>query len=218
VIAPGATIGILGGGQLGRMLAIAAAQMGYRVHIYAPDEELPAADVAAEATRAAYGDIAALDRFAAAVDVVTYEFENVDVAAVRHLMTRVPVRPGARVLEIAQDRLAEKDFVRGLGGRPAPYRAIDSLDALTHALASLGTPAILKTLRMGYDGKGQVRIDTPDGAAAARSASTTSPKTGTRAAFSRARPCPPPPASHRMRRKPGPSRRRSLPRSTMSAC
>jgi 5-(carboxyamino)imidazole ribonucleotide synthase len=167
VIAPGATIGILGGGQLGRMLAIAAAQMGYRVHIYAPDEELPAADVAAEATRAAYGDIAALDRFAAAVDVVTYEFENVDVAAVRHLMTRVPVRPGARVLEIAQDRLAEKDFVRGLGGRPAPYRAIDSLDALTHALASLGTPAILKTLRMGYDGKGQVRIDTPAGAAAA---------------------------------------------------
>jgi len=158
MIAPGSTIGILGGGQLGRMLSMAAAGMGYRVHVFAPDEEQPAADVSAEATRAAYDDPAALDRFAAAVDVVTYEFENVDVAAVRRLAERVPVRPGVRALEVSQDRLAEKDFVASLGGRPAPYRAVDSLTNLAIALADLGTPAILKTRRFGYDGKGQARL------------------------------------------------------------
>lgn len=170
MIPPGSTIGILGGGQLGRMLAIAAANMGYRVHVLAPEDELPAGDVAAEVTRTAYTDFAALDRFAASVDVVTYEFENVDVAAVTYLAERLPVRPGAKALEVSQDRLAEKDFVAGLGGRPAPYRAVSSLAELETALVELGTPALLKTRRMGYDGKGQVRIGDPSQAANAWSA------------------------------------------------
>ncbi len=167
MIAPGSTIGILGGGQLGRMLALAAANMGYRVHIYAPEAELPAGDVAAEVTRAAYDDGDALDAFAAAVDVVTYEFENVPVAAVARLAARVPVRPGVRALEIAQDRLAEKTFITGLGGTAAPFRAIDSEAGLVAALADIGTPAVLKTRRMGYDGKGQARIGCAGDAAAA---------------------------------------------------
>jgi len=159
MIPPGSTIGILGGGQLGRMLALAAASMGYRVHILAPEPELPAGDVAAEVTRADYTDRAALDAFAAAVDVVTFEFENIDVDAVRYLAERALVWPGANALEVAQDRLAEKTFVAGLGGRTAPYRSVASLDELRAALGTLGTPALLKTRRMGYDGKGQVRID-----------------------------------------------------------
>jgi 5-(carboxyamino)imidazole ribonucleotide synthase len=167
MIAPGSTIGILGGGQLGRMLALAAANMGYRVHVFAPETELPAGDVAAVVTRAAYDDTAALDAFAAAVDVVTYEFENVPVAAVARLAARVPVRPGARALDIAQDRLAEKTFITGLGGTPAPFRAVASEADLVAALAVIGTPAVLKTRRMGYDGKGQARIANPADAAAA---------------------------------------------------
>ncbi len=167
MIAPGSTIGILGGGQLGRMLALAAANMGFRVHVFAPEAELPAGDVAAEITRAAYDDTAALDAFAAAVDVVTYEFENVPVAAVERLAARVPVRPGARALDIAQDRLAEKTFITGVGGVPAPFRAVASEAELVTALTVIGTPAVLKTRRMGYDGKGQARIAAPDDAAAA---------------------------------------------------
>ena len=166
MIAPGSTIGILGGGQLGRMLALAAANMGYRVHIFAPEAELPAGDVAAEVTRAAYDDTAALDAFAASVDVVTYEFENVPVAAVERLAARVPVRPGANALEIAQDRLAEKQFIEALGGRTAPYCAVASEGELAAGLAAVGPRAILKTRRMGYDGKGQARIG-PGGSAAA---------------------------------------------------
>jgi 5-(carboxyamino)imidazole ribonucleotide synthase len=158
MIPPGATIGILGGGQLGRMLALAAANMGYRVHIFAPDAEQPAADVAAAATRADYGDAAALAAFARSVDVVTFEFENVDVAAVRALAALVPVHPGPASLEVAQDRLAEKQFVASLGGQPAPFAAVSSRADLDAALARIGTPAILKTRRMGYDGKGQARI------------------------------------------------------------
>lgn len=167
MIPPGSTIGILGGGQLGRMLALAAANMGYRVHVFAPEAELPAGDVAAEVTRAGYEDNAALDAFAAAVDVVTYEFENVPVAAVERLATRVPVRPGTRSLEIAQDRLAEKTFVTGLGGATAPFRAVDSAADLVTALAAIGTPAVLKTRRLGYDGKGQARLAVPGDAATA---------------------------------------------------
>lgn len=167
MIPPGATIGILGGGQLGRMLAIAAASMGYRVHIFAPEAEQPAADVAAVSTRAEYADRVALGRFAGAVDVVTYEFENVDVEAVRFVAERVPVRPGARSLEVSQDRLAEKEFVGHIGGRPAPWRAVDSREELDAALADLGAPAILKTRRMGYDGKGQARLKKPADADAA---------------------------------------------------
>ncbi len=175
VIPPGATIGILGGGQLGRMLALAAATLGYRVHVFAPEAEQPAADVAAVATRAEYGDTAALDAFAAAVDVVTYEFENVPVAAVAHLAARVPVRPGVAALDVAQDRLAEKTFVAGLGGATAPFRAADDLAGLRTALAAIGAPAILKTRRMGYDGKGQARIATADDAAAAWAATGGAP-------------------------------------------
>ena len=157
-IPPGATIGILGGGQLGRMIALAAAELGYRCHVYCPEPESPAADVAAVATVAAYDDRAALDAFARAVDVVTLEFENIPVATVEHLAKQVAVRPGADALRITQDRLLEKDFVRASGGGTADYRAVGSRSELAAALAALGTPAILKTRRFGYDGKGQTRI------------------------------------------------------------
>ncbi len=167
VIGPGATIGILGGGQLGRMLAIAAARLGYRCHIFAPEAESPAGDVSAALTRAGYDDVDALRHFAAAVDVVTLEFENVPVAAIKQLAALKPVRPGARALQVTQDRLAEKDFARGLALDTAPYRAVENEAELKAALAALGTPAILKTRRLGYDGKGQVRIATADMAKAA---------------------------------------------------
>jgi 5-(carboxyamino)imidazole ribonucleotide synthase len=155
---PGATIGIFGGGQLGRMLAMAAAQLGYRTHIFAPDAESPAADVSAAWTQAGYDDVAALDRFADAVDVITYEFENVPVEVVAHVAARKNVFPSADVLKIAQDRLAEKLFVQKLGGRTAPVASVDSEHDLDVAVAKIGTASILKTRRMGYDGKGQVRM------------------------------------------------------------
>ncbi len=167
LVPPGSTIGILGGGQLGRMLALAAAAMGYRVHVLAPEAELPAGDVSAQVTRAGYDDAAALGAFAAAVDVVTFEFENVPTAAVAALAALVPVHPGMRSLDIAQDRMTEKRFVEGLGGRPAPWRPVDCLADLEAAIADLGAPAILKTRRLGYDGKGQARMMAPDDAAAA---------------------------------------------------
>ncbi|WP_157215006.1 5-(carboxyamino)imidazole ribonucleotide synthase [Flavisphingomonas formosensis] len=166
-LAPGSTIGIVGGGQLGRMMAIAAAQLGYRCHIFAPEGEAPAIDVAAAATRAAYDDRDALARFAAAVDVVTYEFENIDAAPLAALAEQALVRPSVRALEVTQDRLFEKSFAAGQGGRPAPYRPVDCLEDLRAAIDALGTPAILKTRRMGYDGKGQARIASSDDAGAA---------------------------------------------------
>ncbi len=158
MLAPGSTIGILGGGQLGRMLGVAAAQLGYQVHIYAPDRESVAAAVAAHHTRAAWDDEPRLAAFAAGCAAVTIEFENVPVDTVRFLSGHVAVRPGAQALEIAQDRLTEKNFVTGLGGRPAPFAAVPDRAALGAALAEIGAPAILKTLRMGYDGKGQARL------------------------------------------------------------
>jgi 5-(carboxyamino)imidazole ribonucleotide synthase len=167
MIEPGATIGIIGGGQLGRMLALAAASMGYRVHVFAPEAELPAGDVAADVTRASYADTAALDGFAAAVDVVTFEFENIDTAAIARVAARVPVHPSAKSLEVAQDRVAEKRFVEALGGQPAAWAAVDSLADLDAAIALLGCPSVLKTRRLGYDGKGQARLTTPGDAAAA---------------------------------------------------
>jgi 5-(carboxyamino)imidazole ribonucleotide synthase len=167
MIEPGATIGIIGGGQLGRMLALAAASMGYRVHVFAPEAELPAGDVAADVTRASYADTAALDGFAAAVDVVTFEFENIDTAAIARVAARVPVHPSAKSLDVAQDRVAEKRFVEALGGRPAAWAAVDSLADLDAAIALLGCPCVLKTRRLGYDGKGQARLTTPGDAAAA---------------------------------------------------
>jgi len=165
---PGATVGILGGGQLGRMLAMAAAQLGYKCHIFAPDDALPpAAEVAALYTQGAYADEAALARFGASVDVATYEFENIAAAPLSALAAQTLLYPPRRSLEIAQDRLAEKDFVAGLGGRPAPYAAVDDRAELDAALARLGAPAILKTRRFGYDGKGQARIASPGDADAA---------------------------------------------------
>lgn len=161
-LAPGARIGILGGGQLGRMLSLAAAPLGYSCHIYAPETDPPAGQVAAAVTAAAYDDLPALDRFAAAVDVVTYEFENVPAACVAHLAQRVPVRPGAAALDVAQDRLSEKTFANRQGAATAPFRAVDSATELAAALDEIGHPAILKTRRLGYDGKGQVRIAVGD--------------------------------------------------------
>ncbi|MGK2909089.1 MAG: 5-(carboxyamino)imidazole ribonucleotide synthase [Sphingobium sp.] len=160
-IPPGSTIGILGGGQLGRMIAMAAAQLGYRTHIYAPDASGPAADVSPRWTQASYTDAEALARFADSVEVVTYEFENIDTAAVDVLSAHGLVRPGVAALRIAQDRLAEKRFVNDLGGVTAPFEAVTSLDELDTAIEQIGVPAILKTNRMGYDGKGQARIHAP---------------------------------------------------------
>ena len=166
-IAPGATIGILGGGQLGRMIAMAAAQLGYRTHIYAPEESGPAADVSPSWTQGAYEDAAALAAFAEGVDVVTYEFGNIDPSAVEVLASHGLVRPGAGALRIAQDRLAEKRFVADLGGLTAPFAPVDSLDDLETAIETIGSRAILKTNRMGYDGKGQARINEPGDAVGA---------------------------------------------------
>ncbi|MFZ5609362.1 MAG: 5-(carboxyamino)imidazole ribonucleotide synthase [Pseudomonadota bacterium] len=155
---PGATIGIIGGGQLGRMLAIAAAQLGYRTHVLCPDRDPPAAQVANHHTQAGYGETAALDAFAAGVDCATYEFENIPVASIAHLAAQVDVAPGARALEIAQDRLLEKDFLVAAGVATTPYRAVAEKADLDDAVAALGLPAVLKTRRFGYDGKGQVMI------------------------------------------------------------
>jgi 5-(carboxyamino)imidazole ribonucleotide synthase len=167
IFAPGSTIGIVGGGQLGRMLAIAAAQLGYKCHIYAPDEAPPAAEVAASFTRGAFDDEAMLARFGASVDVATYEFENIAAGPLAALSAQAPLFPPRRALEVAQDRLSEKQFVAGLGGRPAPFASVSDLDQLEAALAEIGTPAILKTRRFGYDGKGQVRITDASQAASA---------------------------------------------------
>lgn len=160
---PGSTIGILGSGQLGRMLAIAAAQLGYRTHILAP-ETGPANDVSPLMTRARYDDAGALANFARSVDVVTYEFENVDAAPIAAIESIVPVRPSPRSLEIAQDRAKEKAFVEKLGGRPAPWREVTDFAGLEAAIAEIGCPAILKTSRFGYDGRGQARLMSADDA------------------------------------------------------
>ena len=164
MIPPGETIGILGGGQLGRMLAMAAAQLGYRCHVYAPEADSIAAEVCGAFTHADWDDAAALAAFAADCAVITYEFENVPVAPLTALGD-APLVPGRRALEVAQDRLAEKTFVSGLGGRPAPYAAVDDATDLAAALAEIGAPGILKTRRDGYDGKGQWRIGSPAEAA-----------------------------------------------------
>lgn len=157
-IPPGSTIGILGGGQLGRMTALAAARLGYRCHIFAPEEQSPAALVASAHTRAAFDDRAALDRFAALVDVVTLEWENVPTATVEHLAGRVPVRPGAAVLAICQERIAEKRFISGLGIGVTPFAAVEDEAGLAAAVAEIGLPSVLKTTRLGYDGKGQASL------------------------------------------------------------
>ncbi|MBF9034179.1 5-(carboxyamino)imidazole ribonucleotide synthase [Rhodobacterales bacterium HKCCE2091] len=154
---PGSTIGILGGGQLGRMLSMAAARLGYRCHVYEPGPA-PAADVAAERTRAPYEDADALAAFAEACDLVTFEFENVPAAALDDLAARVPLYPCRSALETSQDRLVEKSFLRDLGLATARFAPVTEAADLGAALAETGTPAILKTRRFGYDGKGQARV------------------------------------------------------------
>jgi 5-(carboxyamino)imidazole ribonucleotide synthase len=153
MIEPGSTIGIVGGGQLGRMLSVAAAQLGYKCHIFDPHERPCAVDVAAEFTRAAFGDGDALRRFADAVDVATYEFENLPVAPLTLLGPKL--RPGVKSLAVAQDRGEEKSFIEASGGRVAPWRSVQSLEDVESAVAALGCPIVLKTRRYGYDGKGQ---------------------------------------------------------------
>jgi 5-(carboxyamino)imidazole ribonucleotide synthase len=167
MLAPGSTIGILGGGQLGRMLAAAAAQLGYRTHVLAPERESVAAQTATSLTRADYHNRIVLGDFANTCDVVTYEFENVALAPVTWLAERVPVHPSPRALAVAQERVAEKRFVEGVGGRPARWAAVNSREELEAGLAHVGTPAVLKTARFGYDGKGQVRLHAPGDADAA---------------------------------------------------
>jgi 5-(carboxyamino)imidazole ribonucleotide synthase len=167
VLEPGATIGILGGGQLGRMLALAAARLGFKCHVFAPDPNSPAFDVVRRATCADYGDTHALDRFAADVDVVSYEFENVPADTAAFLAPRVPVLPDPQVLATTQDRLAEKTFVSAAGIGTAPFAAVGSANELFAALEGIGRPAVLKTRRFGYDGKGQAIIGTDSDPAAA---------------------------------------------------
>jgi 5-(carboxyamino)imidazole ribonucleotide synthase len=155
-IPPGTTIGIVGGGQLGRMLSVAAAQLGYRCAIYAPEPSGPAADVSARWVQGDYDDVDALRAFARTVDIITYEFENIPVAPLEAL--RTPLAPHPRALAVAQDRATEKAFVQAIGGRPAPWAVVSSRDDLDAAIALIGAPAILKTRRFGYDGKGQARL------------------------------------------------------------
>jgi 5-(carboxyamino)imidazole ribonucleotide synthase len=162
---PGDTIGILGGGQLGRMLAMAAARLGLRCQVFSPDPESPAFDVVLNATCAEYADVEALELFANDVDVITYEFENVPAAAAMILAARRPVLPDRKILETTQDRLAEKDFVKRLGIGTADYADVSSAAGLHAAIARIGLPAVIKTRRFGYDGKGQSVIrpgDDPD--------------------------------------------------------
>jgi len=165
----GSVIGILGGGQLGRMLSVAASRLGYRCHIYEPGAA-PAGDVAHKVTTAPYEDEAALRAFAASVDVITFEFENVPTSALDLLESLKPIRPNRRALAISQDRIAEKLFLNDLGLQTAPWAEVNSKADLRSAVARLGLPAILKTTRLGYDGKGQVKLvteaDIPDAWAA----------------------------------------------------
>lgn len=163
----GAVIGILGGGQLGRMLAMAAARLGLRAHIYDPSSEPPAGQVAHQVTTGAFDDTGALSRFAETVDVVTYEFENIPADALDALEAQCPVRPNRRALAVSQDRLDEKRFLAGLGLGTAPFADVSGPGDLAAAIAATGLPAILKTRRLGYDGKGQARVTTEAEAATA---------------------------------------------------
>lgn len=158
ILPPGSTIGVLGGGQLGRMIAMAAARLGLKTHVFAHHADEPACQVSAAATLAEWTDEAALARFADAVDVVTYEFENVPAATAAFLSARKPVRPGALALEKTQDRLTEKTFLRDLGIPTAPFADVADAGALARHVGQIGRPAILKTRRFGYDGKGQIML------------------------------------------------------------
>ena len=152
------TIGILGGGQLGRMLSVAASRLGLKTHIFEPGANPPAAHVADAVTTASYDDRAALTAFAQSVDVITYEFENIPTSALDLLETLRPIHPGRQALATSQDRLVEKNFLQSLGLQTAPFATVDNTADLDAAIAQIGTPAIMKTRTMGYDGKGQARI------------------------------------------------------------
>lgn len=166
----GAVIGILGGGQLGRMLAVAASRLGFVTHIYEPGDAPPAGQVAQRVTTAPYDDLVALRAFADSVDVITYEFENIPTAALDALEALRPIRPNRRALAVSQDRIAEKDFLTRLGLTTAPYAPVSSAADLDRAIAQIGLPAILKTTRLGYDGKGQARLKAAADAAPALAA------------------------------------------------
>jgi 5-(carboxyamino)imidazole ribonucleotide synthase len=169
-ILPGATVGVLGSGQLGRMFAIAARRMGYRVHTFSPEDDTPTGQVADREIQGAYDDLDAVRAFARGVDVVTFEFENVSSLAAEAAAEHAPVRPAGSVLHTTQNRLREKGFLAGAGFPVAPFAAVRSAGELRQALAGLGTPAVLKTAGWGYDGKGQVKITAPEEADAAWSA------------------------------------------------
>ncbi|WP_170460325.1 5-(carboxyamino)imidazole ribonucleotide synthase [Ruegeria arenilitoris] len=164
---PGAVIGILGGGQLGRMLSMAAARLGFVTHIFEPGANPPAGQVAHRVTTAPYEDAEALAAFAQSVDVITYEFENIPTEALDVLESHRPIRPGREALRVSQDRLTEKTFLQGLGLNTAPFADVTELDSLQAAIERIGTPAILKTRRFGYDGKGQARLKSPEDARSA---------------------------------------------------
>ena len=157
-LAPGATIGILGGGQLGRMLSVAASRLGYKTCIFEPAGDCPASHVANYHFQAGYEDTAALEEFGKAADVITYEFENIPAEALATLGPLAPIRPDQRALKVSQDRLVEKAFLAEQGLTVAPFAAVDDAEDLAEALAEVGVPGILKTRRFGYDGKGQARI------------------------------------------------------------
>jgi len=158
ILKPGDTIGILGGGQLGRMLAMAAARLGLRCQVFSPDPDSPAFDVVQYATCAEYADVEALELFANDCDVITYEFENIPAATAMVLAARKPVLPDLGILQTTQDRLAEKDFITGLGIGTAAYADVGSVAELSAGIAKIGLPAVIKTRRFGYDGKGQAVI------------------------------------------------------------
>ena len=167
IIEPGATLGVLGSGQLGRMFAIAARRLGYRVHVFSPDEDTPAGQVADAEIHADYLDLDQLADFAQQVSVVTFEFENVPSAATAVCEKYVPVRPSGHVLHTSQNRLREKSYLRDRGLPVTPFEPVSSLESLQAALVRSGTPAVLKTANWGYDGKGQVLIGQPEHAAVA---------------------------------------------------
>ena len=162
-VLPGSTIGILGSGQLGRMIAIAARRMGYRVHTLSPEADSPTGHVADREVVAAYDDVEAVKRFAADVDVITLEFENISATCVDAASPIAPVRPKGSVLHTTQNRLREKTFLAENGFPVAPFHHVKSGEELSDAVKKLGTPAVLKTAGFGYDGKGQVKIESADG-------------------------------------------------------
>ncbi|HEV2687052.1 MAG TPA: ATP-grasp domain-containing protein, partial [Bryobacteraceae bacterium] len=161
-ILPGATIGVLGSGQLGRMFAIAARRMGYRVHTFSPDLDTPTGQIADVEVVAPYDDLDAVAKFARQVSVVTFEFENVPTATAQAAARNAPVRPDGSILHTTQQRIREKSFLRKAGLPTTPYREVRSLYDLQQTVFELGCPAVLKTAAFGYDGKGQVRIESPD--------------------------------------------------------